>query len=268
MNIAQEKGFYNFEPLEQKDIDFLTVAFLDKQHPELRKLNQGWIDIFTEIFRMRDLFEKSGLMSTEVEEKIDEYIYNIQEKYHSKIEGNSARFLESLLNMDLSFMNTEEDMIDFLYYICVQYIRTAKIKHDVLNSVGSTTLINTEKIWTVLSHIVSTSMGWTLYHKWNNFTLKLLANDTDTEYITGDQPVINTQAEPKNATSAPEELEIYYPLSQKLAILITKKSQTDTDNRIDISEGDVIRYNRLIFDHSDTQVFAASETILQKYQNI
>ncbi|NOS75740.1 MAG: DUF4238 domain-containing protein [Methyloglobulus sp.] len=92
----------------------------------------------------------------------------------------------------------------------------------------------------------------------------LLKNNTSVEFITSDQPVINTYAIGFNETEAPEELELYYPVSPKLAILITNNIEIRNSNIVVPNINQVKNYNRMIIQQSHSQIFTSSKEALMQ----
>lgn len=86
------------------------------------------------------------------------------------------------------------------------------------------------------------------------FRIELLHNDTDIPFITGDQPIANTVP-----MGTSEDIEFFYPLTPRLALLFTcfpNISKTNT-----LSDYEVKAYNKLIFEQSDEFIFSRRPSI-------
>jgi hypothetical protein len=143
-------------------------------------------------------------------------------------------------------------------------MRTEKVKSSVLETLRLFN-IDFENIWNVLSHIFATNISWYLFANRHSIELVLLKNDTSEEFITGDQPVINTHTASLGFLAPPEELEFYYPVSPKLAILITEEKHNGDENIKFLSRVEVEEYNEMIAEQSHTQIYARSKNYLMKY---
>jgi hypothetical protein len=110
--------------------------------------------------------------------------------------------------------------------LCVQYFRTKNIKESATSAVSPLGLLDIDKAWNILSHIFSTTLGWSIYSERALWNVVILANHTSTPLITGDQPIINTYAAFGNEVIEHDYLEFYYPLSPHKALLLTKKMNT------------------------------------------
>lgn len=86
-----------------------------------------------------------------------------------------------------------------------------------------------------------------------------LKNISSFNFITGDQPIINTIPNDKN-----NHIELYYPISTKLAILFTSGDRYKGIKKIELSESDVINWNQLIIDEAEHFVYAKDLSDLQK----
>jgi hypothetical protein len=184
---------------------------------------------------------------------------------HTGIESTATKYIESLLREDIGFYDTDGGCRDFLYFLCTQHTRTEKIRKNVVKSVGQIKGIEFQKVWNVLSHIFATNMAWVFYAEREQFNMVLLKNETAKEIITGDQPVINTYASIGIDKTPPENVELYYPISPKIAILISEKEEYQ-DNRLKIlNEHKVVSYNKMIIRNSYNHVYGTSMTVLQEY---
>lgn len=183
INVGIIKDFYILNELSPKDIEFLMKAFIEKQTGKLKELNLEWINIFNKIFALRTQLESNNLLLPEIEQKIEEYIYNLEEDLHAKIEFDSINYIKYILNEDISFYSQEEDKIKFLHFLCVQYVRTSGLKQNAIDSIKSNDIMNINNVWNVLSHIIATSIAWTLCVKKDDFVMILLINNTTKDFL-------------------------------------------------------------------------------------
>lgn len=268
MNVGQANYFYKLKDLSTQDIEFIHRVAIEPSIEYLQDLNKEWISSFNYVFDLKRYIEGSNMVDPKINEALEVAIVNLEEKLHHKIEFQSIRFIESLLNKDVSFFDIDDDRAQFIFYICVQYMRTQKIKSNVLNNVNDLHCMydNTmEKTWNVISHILASSLGWSIYSDINPFKIVVLENNTLIELIAGDQPVINTYSIGLSINEAVENLEFYYPLSPHLAILLTQGGSYHKSEILSLSEQEVDRYNRAIIEKSHSQIYAASEEAIARY---
>ena len=263
MGLANERDFYRVKELTKEENEFIKKVVIEHSPDILKGIHLNFLNGFTEVFSMRNALRRNGLADDEIERKIDELINNLEEDYHSKIEENSIKYIDAILSKDIQFFETEEGRGEFLYYLCIQFIRTKKTKANAIRATNYQTKVNTENIWNVLSHIFATNIAFFI-NRQPDFKLILLNNLTKIPFITSDQPVINTFAVGKNIGDPVDELELYYPISSTIGLLITKKYQNSKNNQNDISDDKQIeQYNSYIVTESHEQIYSNSEQVLQ-----
>jgi len=82
--------------------------------------------------------------------------------------------------------------------------------------------------------------------------------ETDYEFITSDQPIINIHSKNNISFEPIKEMEYYYPITPHLAIFITKKNI----HNIKIGKNETDEYNKLLYNKSYEQVYAFSRESL------
>jgi len=184
---------------------------------------------------------------------------NFEEEYHSHIESNSIQYLDFLKQEDLSFYQQEEQAMNFLLFISEQYFRTKKMR-SAIEKIPSQ---NLKTIWPILRHIHASQMALNLYTTRDRYTLVLLKNGSHAPLLTGDQPIINTKVVPEERDKPPEKLEMYYPVSPKLAVLLTEKEKGKTYSPTVLHYEEVERYNRMIVAHALEQVYSNCKPSLE-----
>ena len=121
--------------------------------------------------------------------------------------------------------------------------------------------LSMEKGWRVLSHIFSTNVDFAL----SQMPLQLLENDTRILFITADQPAINLKASYNNF-DPPTELELYYSVSPKVAIIISEKNKCSFPRTL--SKEDVTKLNDMAAKASLEQIYASEPGALEKYRDV
>ena len=97
--------------------------------------------------------------------------------------------------------------------------------------------------------------------------MKFINNKTSVNFITGDQPIINRYSTKESQGKVLDKFEFYYPITPKLAILITDKDYKK--NELEITDFSKIHYfNDLIFINSLEQVYATSQDELERYKEM
>ncbi|SFS11718.1 Protein of unknown function [Dyella sp. OK004] len=259
IGVAQERDFYKLLDLNQEEILYVE-AFCNAQREPLRTTNLRWIKLFTKLFDHQREMIAAGHSVEHVNRAVDLAAIEEVEKLHGEIEQGAVRYLQLLRRGDASFFQNVEDKISFLYFLCVQYTRTKSLKARAMSGPNRITAVNPENVWNVLSQIVATSLGQSLIAY--SYQLYFLRPEGEASFITGDQPVINVRSTLTPPGEAPQELDLYYPISPKLAVLVASEPP---DNSY-LSDEDVCEYNLHMQAHSHSQLFAHEAEILTPFQ--
>lgn len=277
--IAKEREFYKLKDVNANEIVFLEKIFISAVgDSELRHMNRKWIDVFTYIFKFKEELHSKGIKDEKLNTVIDVMINNLEEDLHTKIEEKAIPILASLTDGKLSIKDNKakttdynETMGDFILFLTTQYFRTKKLRMNyfkVLQTLPEIKNMNPENVWNILSHILASNLGNTLYATRNEYKWSILITDSHVPFITGDQPVINTFGNYSAANSLDnnldeEKFELYYPLTPSKALLVSQTQYIDESDIVKIDEEEVKRYNGLIFNACEKQVFSNNKKILE-----
>lgn len=243
-NIGVENYFYEAIPLndvETKVINSLIMQF----HPSTHNLLRHTFGIYLSSSNNSDYLRKNGI-----------------EEYHCLIEQQMTFILQKLYDKDITFFENEKEKADFSFFIGSQYSRTNKIRNKMNNIFENINYppeilanIDPNKMSRVIPLIFAENIGNWVY---SSSKIKYLENTTSVNFITCDQPIYNIKATPNEM---PIDFEIYYPLSPKLAIILT---ENETEFTI-LTENDINKYNDFIVNSSHEQIYGLSEYDLSKF---
>lgn len=273
MNIGQEKSFYTLKNITETEIEILRN--INKGMPDIvRKSHEEIFKVILEQNRLRKinyLIQKLQIENDEIKQikiemdnLINEIDNNSYEYYHSEIENDIQNVINLILEKKIDFKNNRDMRNRFLNYAVRQYTRTKRMKKaltHVWNAVSTTCKIEDLGLKDLLIHIFSDKVSLGVINHKPEFEIFLIENNTDEEFITTDQPIINTYM--LDSTQEVSDLEFYYPVSPKLAILIAKNAiETRT-----LSLEKVINFNKMMVMNADSQIYGTSEKILERYKN-
>lgn len=265
MGVAQEKYFYELQNLtenEQKIIHFLGI---EKSNKMLQEIHLSFLNKYLLIFNIEKELTIKNIYEDDLNKIIEEHKVNFEEDYHSEIESIGIKYIDLIRNKDIDFYYDEKsnDRMMFLFFLTLQYMRTKRRKNQSIRAANNK--VNMSKIWPILAHIWATNLSHNL-HLDKSFNLILLENKSNLNFITSDQPIVNTYAMNSNELED-NELEFYYPLSPKLAILITKN--ISDCKKLVITENEKIKeYNEMMNTEKEEQLFAEREAELEQYKEI
>jgi hypothetical protein len=221
-SFAVEKDFYRLRELTAPDLVVVDELSIKRCAPELQALQRGWLPMFTAVFDLKRAYDATGENDPEVARAFDEAINNLEDDLHTSVEVSAIRQLDAIRAHDLSFLTSDEELVTFVRYLSVQYMRTAKIRARCVAAMNSHAIpgFDAARAWGLMSHIFATSIGASLYGDRNKLRVTLLVGGAGAELIAADQPVINLRGAAVTAGGPVEELELYYPVSPTAALLV------------------------------------------------
>ncbi len=264
MNIGQENYFYKFIDISDTDAWWIEKLCIYENFPiVLKQIDKMWLESYRYPFKLIEYLKSIGIND---EQTFQEIINQGEESIYCKTEEIGKVYLDKLYKEDCSFYLNFDDKSDFNLYICEQFFRTKK-RLEALKDSNAFNLDYT-KIWGPMRHIFSTNLAFNLtYRNDKKFMLKLIHNKTDIKFITGDQPVINKYSTKENLGKVLDKFEFYYPITPKLAILLTEKDYKN-DELIITDDSKIYEFNDLIFVNSQEQVYATSKDELERYKDM
>lgn len=274
-DVAVERDFYKLHSPSDADLRFLLeLCFSKRTKPRLREMNVGWLPFF---FKIGDLERVADELPEEMQRAAKKSLSiarsNLEEDLHGYIERKSVPLLDALRSRDMSFLDDEDSRIQFLIFLCTQYFRTKKMRTSLIESVGefaSRTGADASALIAPMSHIFATNVASGIIDEWDSTTVLLLRNTGDTEFVTGDQPVINRAAATQGSSKPPDRLQLFYPVSPDTALILTPKgSQMHSRGTQDAKPESVHAANLTMASTASRQVYARkSETLEALRQHI
>ena len=272
-NVGQQRDFYKPNPLTKDEIQIIKKYFIEPMDSDLlKRLNMGWLDNFKQISGIQRFVERQRQLTSNPDKEIIQLLdalevslHNSEENFHGKIESDAENYLASIINEDLSFFERDKDHIGFLIYICLQYFRTKKIKDLTpdINDFFGFKFMDMEKFAAFLRLYGATNVGASIYREKGLWKLVLLRNQSNVPFITCDQPVMNTYAFGKPVDTQVDDLAFYYPITPKLAVLLTQDKRYSYTDTSDIDEMEVNTYNAIAVNASLEQIYSNDEQVLK-----
>lgn len=231
--ICATQHFYRTSPLTSTQISLIKSISSQSKSSILRKEHEFLLNDFIELQNRMKLLRISGLPESQVH-SLEEAIWcNALEDMHGSLERN-ARSAFNKLRDRMNEKLTQEELFLFIEYIAHQFTRTKAFRDKSLKSNSKTNTIpsivtdTASQCWWFLSYLFGVNLSFDLQTRRRDCILTLLVNDSETPFITSDQPVINIHpallGENKQQL-AEHELDLYYPLSPTVAYVIGQSGQ-------------------------------------------
>lgn len=245
-NIGQKRFFYKAEPLNELEKK-LVMNFINDRHPSSYEASLSMLNIYELCSKSNEYIQKTGI-----------------EDYHTEIEHKAIDIMKLVCEKDISWLECKKRKIDFSIFLGVQYSRTNR-NYSNMTAKGLSAIkefpqyenqFDPAKITKVFALLFGTFIGSWIY---SSGKFSFIENNTDVEFITGDQPIFNLDV--KNEFETPEKFNLYYPLTPKLALLISECVQVDRE----VSLAEVEKYNDFIESSSYEQIYSRQKEGLAKY---
>jgi hypothetical protein len=196
-----------------------------------------------------------------LESRLSEIERTMGETFHFHIEDRALPILNDLRKKDLGFLSNQKAWVDFVFYLCNQYFRTAKLRNAMLsipNLIGH----DVKRTWPIEAFIYASNLGASFARQKSTYRIVFLNNHSDVSFIASDQPVINLFG------SSDPEVDLYYPLKPNLAMIYTANPSRYGAENIELGRFGVESYNHRLYAQSDTQIYGNDPTYLKELSQL
>jgi Protein of unknown function (DUF4238) len=259
--IANETYFYEIHKLTAEDSAFLEAYIACAPDQRLRDLNREFLKLTQRSFDLRDQLQHVQLRreaKDAIERELRILEKTLEERHHTGIETNNVDIIESLRRQDATFYEDNKRCVNFIHFIFNQYFRTAKMRRAITAVPRPLRGHDPRRTANLECHMYATSVSASLIQEARAYKIVFLPNATTIPFITGDQPIINL-LDPH----ATDDLELYYPLAPALAMILSKDQKKWLTQRHSVSLLEIERYNHLIYEISEDQLYANDEAYLR-----
>jgi hypothetical protein len=222
-NVAVERDFYRVHDLEEGDAAFVRwLAINPKTNPKMRDLAEGWISRMETFLNLMQSAKAAVSSSERLLAELDAEMIEFQENEYSRLESDAANQLEALRQGDVSFFDDVDQAMHFSYFLAQQYFRTKAIRDRIrITFATPAEKERFERTWPIFRYIYSTNIGYSIFANRKTMKLQVVQAADEMEFITADQPAINTHGAFISPNTPVEELELFYPVSPSRAAIIS-----------------------------------------------
>lgn len=261
--VAQERDFYELQALSDEDVFFVRTFVIERAMPHLRALHENALRLYLQAHAAVQVGRELAAQHPQVGRSASIIASNLTEDWHAARERDAAPYLTALRAGNGEFYRDGEACREFTLFLATQYFRTRGVKAAVTARMKAISGdADPDRVWTLLAHMFSINVGWSLYAAREVQRLKVIHNRTDLPFITSDQPVINAASKQASDNEAPEHLKFYYPVSPRVAILV---GDGGFDVAADPTEADVGTLNQLLANKADLRVFGLNAVDLAPF---
>lgn len=272
-NIAVERDFYRVQYLTNEHAQVIR-GFSKLSDEELQKHHMSYLNDYLLMQQLSVLYKKSSIKDETADKMIEAWFCNGIENYHTAHENEAQSILESLADRDLSVLDVSDNMIYFMQFYAQQITRTKTFRDTIIagctksSSLADKNLAKTvRECWWFIGYMFGMNMGRALFFDRKNDTHCLLLNDTDTPFITSDQPIVNVHQALTDEVKPPEEHEcdFYYPISPNVAYMVSKSNRFPR-GKLQVSVDLVDEMNIKIAKRANVHIISNSEESLKPYK--
>lgn len=264
-DVAVQRDFYKLQHLTPAEIAYIKTVWIQHSTPAAHRLHEDTLRAFSVWAALSAQLSQADVSrNPELARAVDEQVHNAEEDFHSRLEDGVAELFELARRGDIGFFQQDQNAIRILHFMCVQYFRTVGIRERIVRKhAGTLPGVNMRHCWNIVSHIVATNVGFTLFVARRVAPLRLLVNNTSIPFITSDQPIINVFGH--QSSEAPTHLAMYYPISPRYALFVDDAEAPCGLDREPLTATTVEELNDAEARAGFRQVFAHEQEILEKY---
>ena len=267
--VACERFFYQSYPLTEEEREFVTKTMIEVEGtPErLKELLYRLLDLYCFGHKIKNSLAASAVPNSDaVVRELDAFIERGAEDWLAGVETDFVPFLERLREGNTAFYDDPKEAMVFIFGLCVQFSRTKQVREAALSVIGQE--VDGRSVlhmMSVMAHLIAIRASHSLFCDRKSFKVAVIENESDTPFITTDQPVINLHGNANPASAPPERLEFLYPVSPIRAMLFLEKG---TSIQLKIGGISVNNYNVLMAQHSHEQILANSKEYLESFSKV
>lgn len=229
MGVGVQNYFYRLIDFNQIEEQFLKEFIIHSSNPSVKDLNIDFLNLFTSHSKLKKSLFESNLKEEDEKDfnsRIELLEINLMEDVHTKFEHLGSKILDVENENYPYFLNNQDDYFETILFLCIQYFRTKKMKENVENSFIEEKRFDFLKFWNIISFSMATNVARNISLDPKS-TFLFYENKTGIDFITSDQPIFNIADDNLDENGNVTDLEFYYPISSKLALLIHFRNKTE-----------------------------------------
>ena len=268
--VVMERDFYQLTELNKDDVaTILTLS--SKASITLQDQHNNYLLDFLNIQKLEKEFNNSNIQCEEMNQIILAAKCNLLENLHTAHENDAAPILEELAKGNIAVLDNDREMLSLTTFLGHQITRTKNFKVCCITGLSKNNpkLGKTmEHSWWFLSYMFGMNIGYKLYSARHTENHTLLLNNTNTDFITSDQPAINVHSCIKEEEfHAPESMDLFYPISPKYAYIISESHRFE-NGLVEINESNVIEFNEKIAKNANEHIFSLRKQEVDSYKSL
>ena len=263
--VAQERFFYSLEEFTEEEEIILKELIELWSNEIVRPLVMEFyhlITSFSKIYRAIKNKDLSSTNSATIDKELALLKANTMEDLHTSFEKFGEKLIEIRKVEDLEFLDEDRELLITMIYISFQYLRTKNMQEIIKPTINKYPYLS-NKFLNFFPFIYAPQIADSLTYE-KNIKFIFFDNKTDIDFITTDQPIINAKKHIVNEAGVVAQLDYYYPITPKIAIIIHYQEQEEKRKYILIEKKQVNYYNNLMISNAKEFVFSTTEEQLRR----
>jgi len=270
MGVAQERYFYKLVDFTNEEEVFLKNLINRMSDPLVKNLNMLFFNLFTSTNKLKKQLENTmntSVNKDKIAEEIRELEINLLDETHGKMENLGNKLIKYQSLEELKTIEKDDYLFEAIMFLCFQYFRTKNLKNYVGRSfIDEKDIELAKKLWNIVSCVMATNLSRNISCD-PNLRFIFYENNTTEHFITCDQPVFNILNDKVNKKGEVIDLEFYYPISPKNALLIHFRNQTEKFVSNYVGKDIINYFNNKVIENSDFYIFADTREQLEQLMN-
>jgi Protein of unknown function (DUF4238) len=260
-NVAVERDFYRIQAFEKADGEFVRwLAFGERTNQKLRELNETFIAGFEALLRVHKVAKAHPKTSLRLRDALDAYLIEHEEQQYSRMETRAVVHLSALQAGGISFFDDDDQAVSFCHFLAHQYFRTKAIRDRIRETFDSAEHKNRfDRTWPIFRNVFATNVGYAIFSNRKRMKLQVVQSPPTVNFITADQPAVNTYGAFVAPDTPLEELELYYPVSPTRALIVSGHSVYQDVHGAQLQPFRALYLNQIMEHIAYEQLFASSE---------
>lgn len=238
--LSQLPNFYKINPLTSEDVKYINTWPVSGSD-SLKEFQASQLNFFTNISEIISTSQQHKKLAKiqEIQHLCKVLTSNSLEDTHAIMEKLALPIVKELVRGNSECLSSTANMVNFCNFIGHQLLRTRKLKEQMFEAIQNIGDNDSErksisdlfiKNWWFLSYRLGINVGFNLFAHVGIEKHTFVRNNTNIDFITTDQPVINIHDSVRHSiigSPLPTEMDIYYPLSPRYAYIISKSDKFD-----------------------------------------
>ena len=188
-NVMVQRDYYRVPQMTESDLT-IVAGLTRTGNSVLDGMNLRLARQFAAIGRVSSVIQSLSGISDDDKRMAEATAIEAEENLHGAIEQEAVSMLAELREQDVDFLESSDDVAGFYHYLAQQYFRT-KRRREPIARVLEEMSGDRSHLKNLVCHLMAVTVGGRLFRDRSGLEVLFLENATNSELVTGDQPIVN-----------------------------------------------------------------------------